>query len=83
MGVRYNHGEGVSLVLPDKDSFQKLLVSRGVARPVLLHILKQTVLQHKCVVFTIELANLHTEKTKKKSRPILSASVRIFIIPHF
>lgn len=37
-------------VLPDEDPFEELQFSAGVAGPVLLHLFKQTLLQHKGVV---------------------------------
>lgn len=40
-------------VLPDEDPLQELQLSGGVARPVLLHVVEQAVLQHKAVATAI------------------------------
>lgn len=52
-------------VLPDEDPLEKLLVSLSVARPVLLQLLVQTVLQNKCVVSTVELPDLKVAQQQK------------------
>ena len=60
----YEDGGGAhhsSCVLPDKDPFEKLLVSWAVAGPVLLQVLVQTLPQHKRVVSAVELSDLRTQ----------------------
>lgn len=58
---------GTSLsALPDKDALEELLVSRGVAGPVLLQLLIQTVLQNICAVSTIKLSDLNTSMHKNR-----------------
>lgn len=58
----------VSALLPDEDPFQELQLSGGVARPVLPHVFKQTVLQHKGVVATAKITDLREKRKISENR---------------
>lgn len=52
-------------MVPDEDPFQELQLSAGVAGPVLLHVFKQAVLQHKGVV--VKITHLRGERKRAEN----------------
>lgn len=70
--MRFRHGwehlgAGVSALLPDQDPFEELQLSGGVAGPVLLHLRKQTALQHKGVA-AAQISDLREERRTAEDR---------------